>query len=117
MKPSLFPSPSFRWPDHSPYCPGRPGYKGVCDCGAEAPRKPSLPGKTPFSCLRHRYEDYEPCPQCIADITTRLRAERDELVVALEAVLDLVPSQDLTEPDLEEVREARALLARIKGNG
>jgi len=112
-KPSLFPSPSFRWPDHSPYCPGRPGYKGVCDCGAETP----------------------------SDVA-KLRAERDELLAALEAELPdaenmirmchdegfssscKTPNGEtgfLACPGCAPVRErhasARALIARIKGGG
>jgi hypothetical protein len=94
-KPSLFPSPSFRWPDHSPYCPGRPGYKGLCDCGAETP----------------------------SDVA-KLRAERDELVAALE---DCFPSLSCycipsRRPDAADARiccgcHAKQLVARIKGGG
>ncbi len=102
---SPFPSPSFRWPDHSPYCPGRPGYKGVCDCGAKRPPFKAevhievLPDEHPGSPIQAVAELLASIPQ--------LRRDRDELLAALEEIIAWG----------QPLARHRELLARIKGGG
>lgn len=45
----------------------------------------------------------------------RLRVDRDELLAALKDVLDLL-GRPIDWADMEDVRRARALIARIEGN-
>jgi hypothetical protein len=112
-KPSLFPSPSFRWPDHSPYCPGRPGYKGVCDCGGTGSTMSRL---MPTDETRAMYD-----PEFRE--LQKLRAERDELLAALEELLPLwrieLENEGPSQVDLllADCKRWEALIARIKGGG
>jgi hypothetical protein len=80
------------------------------------PRKPSGPGKTPFSCMRHSYEDYEPCPKCEADVITKLTRDRDELAAALEG---WVSRGHMKSPacTCALCEDTRVLIARIKAGG
>ena len=89
------PTPEWRWPD----------------------RKPSGPGKTPYTCLRHGYEDYEPCPQCESDVIAQLRKDRDELVAALAKRMESGDCYDCTvsAEGCANCLAAESLLTRIRG--